>query len=601
MSYQVIARKWRPQNFSSLIGQSHISSTLKNALQSDRLPHAMLFTGPRGTGKTSSARILAKSLRCENAVDFVPCEKCSECDEIAHSRSVNVIEIDGASNNGVDSVRELRDTVNYMPTSGKYKVYIIDEVHMLSTAAFNALLKTLEEPPAHVVFIMATTEIQKIPATILSRCQRFDFRRIPTRLVVERLQYICQQESVEVSTDALWVLARQADGSMRDSQTLLDQAITFIKGKLTNEKIVEVLGLTDRTMLLDALAVLLERNQGRLIGILKRVRDSGCDPGVFITDLLQNLRHLLLVKAMVDVSGNSTGISIEPVDGVSITDLVEASDSEIMFLRDLSLQCSQEDIQFLFDMALKGASDVNRSIDPDIVLEVLLMRMVNAPLVSDLSLLISNQGKQNHSRPANVISPSAPSSSVSSANPSSASAHATVSNDRHQDRSQAQKPSPQNASPQKSTSHNTSPQKSPLEQWVTFVEKMKSIDALVSAKIEHLQFVSINGKQVVLTVPGKMAFLIDQMKDLQFQKKMQTCIDQTWGSGYSINIRLGGGSAEGTSVVAVISAQEEQKQKEIMESIVANPKIKATMESFKAPIKSVTDLGTSQITKGESK
>ena len=253
LAYQVIARKWRPNSFNELVGQSHVSQTLLNALKSDRLPHALLFTGPRGTGKTSSARILAKALRCPNAVDFTPCNSCSDCEDIAAGRSVNVIEVDGASNNGVDAIRELRDAVGYMPSTGKYKVYIIDEVHMLSMSAFNALLKTLEEPPEHVVFVLATTEVHKIPNTVLSRCQRFDFRRIPFRAIAEHLGNICKSENISAEEQALWLLARQGEGSMRDSQSLLDQVITFSSGNITLQRVVEVLGLTDRQLLTDTL------------------------------------------------------------------------------------------------------------------------------------------------------------------------------------------------------------------------------------------------------------------------------------------------------------------------------------------------------------
>ena len=269
LAYQVIARKWRPQSFHDLVGQEHISTTLLNALRNDRLPQALLFTGVRGTGKTSSARILAKSLRCPNAKDFVPCGVCRECEDIANSRSLDVIEIDGASNNGVDAIRELRETVGYMPSSGRWKVYIIDEVHMLSTSAFNALLKTLEEPPPHVVFIMATTEAQKIPNTILSRCQRFDFRRIPSRQIAAQLQKICEAEGVRVEPEAVWLIARQADGSMRDSQSLLDQVITFAAGELTLAKAVDVLGLTDRTVLLETLTALVTRNTEMAIALIE--------------------------------------------------------------------------------------------------------------------------------------------------------------------------------------------------------------------------------------------------------------------------------------------------------------------------------------------
>ncbi len=236
LSYEVIARRFRPQEFESLVGQDHVRQTLSNALRAKRLHHALLFTGPRGTGKTSPARILAKSIRCPNAVDFVPCNRCNECDEITSGRSVNVIEIDGASNNGVDAIRELRETIGYMPSSGKYKIYIIDEVHMLSTSAFNALLKTLEEPPEHVFFVMATTEAHKLPKTILSRVQRFDFRRIPTALIAQHLKKICEADQIKCQPEALWAVARQGDGSMRDSQSLLEQVINFCEGELTLAK-----------------------------------------------------------------------------------------------------------------------------------------------------------------------------------------------------------------------------------------------------------------------------------------------------------------------------------------------------------------------------
>ena len=270
----MIARKWRPQSFQELVGQDHISTTLLNAIRHNRLPQALLFTGVRGTGKTSTARIVAKSLRCPNAIaagDAVPCNQCPTCTDISEGRSLDVIEIDGASNNGVDAVRELRETVGYMPSSGRYKVYIIDEVHMLSTSAFNALLKTLEEPPPHVVFIMATTEVQKIPNTILSRCQRFDFRRIPSRQIATHLEKISAAENVKFETEALWLIARQGDGSLRDSQSLLDQVITFCDGTVTLAKVVEVLGLTDRTLLLEALAALVTRDSLKTVRVIEKI------------------------------------------------------------------------------------------------------------------------------------------------------------------------------------------------------------------------------------------------------------------------------------------------------------------------------------------
>ena len=232
MAYQVIARKFRPQSFNEFVRQEHVTQTLINALASDRFPHALLLTGPRGTGKTTTARIIAKTLICSNSQDNHPCNECQNCVDVNEGRHLDIIEIDVASNNGVDHIRELRDTVGYMHTSGKYKIYIIDEVHMLSTSAFNALLKTLEEPPEHVVFIFATTEVQKIPATILSRCQRFDFRNHTLNDLKNHLAKICTQESIEYDESAVWLIDKQAKGTIRDSLTLLDQILLVIKNFL---------------------------------------------------------------------------------------------------------------------------------------------------------------------------------------------------------------------------------------------------------------------------------------------------------------------------------------------------------------------------------
>src|ERR1700677_2764348 len=224
------------------MGQEHVAQTLLNGLKSSRMPHALLFTGPRGVGKTSAARILAKSLRCTNAKDFVPCNECYDCVEITAGNALDVIEVDGASNNGVENIRELRETIGYMPSRGKYKIYIIDEVHMLSTSAFNALLKTLEEPPPHVIFIFATTEVQKIPATIVSRCQRFDFSGIGSRQIVDCLRAVVAAEGLKADDDALELVARRAGGSMRDAQSLLDQLLAFGGDRLTLDQIHHMLG-----------------------------------------------------------------------------------------------------------------------------------------------------------------------------------------------------------------------------------------------------------------------------------------------------------------------------------------------------------------------
>ena len=246
MSYTALYRKFRPDSFTDVKGQDHIVTTLKNQIAADRIGHAYLFCGTRGTGKTTVAKILARAVNCEHPVDGNPCGKCEACRGIAAGTSMNVIEIDAASNNGVDNIREIRDEVAYSPTSGKYKVYIIDEVHMLSIGAFNALLKTLEEPPSYVIFILATTEAHKIPITILSRCQRYDFRRISLNTIADRMRVLMEEEQVEVEEKALRYIAKKADGSMRDALSLLDQCIAFYLGqKLTYDHVLEVLGAVD--------------------------------------------------------------------------------------------------------------------------------------------------------------------------------------------------------------------------------------------------------------------------------------------------------------------------------------------------------------------
>lgn len=573
----MIARKWRPQSFDQLVGQTHISQTLQNALKNGRIPHALLFTGPRGTGKTSSARILAKSLRCPNSVDFNPCNVCDECREIALGRSVNVIEIDGASNNGVDAIRELRDTVSYSPSSGKYKIYIIDEVHMLSTSAFNALLKTLEEPPAHVVFIMATTEVHKIPQTILSRCQRFDFRSISTRQVADRLKEITRKENVEAEDDALWIIARQGEGSMRDSQSLLDQVITFANGPLTRDNVVQILGLTDRALLLETLTSLANRDTAKMLEVVEKIRTAGYEPGLFAKDLLENIRNLLMLK-----------ISSQP------SEILELPDSEIRFLQGLAVDLSEEDIHLLFDMALKGAGDIPRSSDPRIVLEMVLLRMVQAPKIASLMQLLQGDrasgGKPNFNPSSSTASSSASTSSSSSASASStASAHVSAPASAAAQRPVSSASSLGPKIPHKSDAIGMNPQ----EQWLEFVQKFKQIDALAAAKIENLLFLGEKNKNLELHIPAKLAFLKDQLADANLRGKLQTALESHFGPGYTFQIQLAKDESLGTSAQAMVQQKQKLKQEEIAQKVAEHPAVKSAQIALKGQIKSIKNQPTS--------
>jgi DNA polymerase III subunit gamma/tau len=296
VSYQVFARKYRPQIFDDVLGQDHVVQTLKNAIQQRRLAHAYLFVGPRGTGKTSTARILAKALNCVHGPTPTPCGVCDSCREIALGISLDVLEIDGASNNSVDQVRELRDNVRFAPVRGRYKVYIIDEVHMLTQQAFNALLKTLEEPPQHVIFVFATTEPHKVLPTILSRCQRFDLHRIPPRVIAQHLNFIATQEGVTLSPAASSAIATAADGGLRDAESMLDQLVAFCGTSIDEQQVLEVFGLTAEQVVLDLSQAIITRESTKALHLIHGQQEAGKDLSKLLTDLLNFLRSLLIAQ-----------------------------------------------------------------------------------------------------------------------------------------------------------------------------------------------------------------------------------------------------------------------------------------------------------------
>src|SRR5690349_3551678 len=300
VSYEVFARKYRPQTFDDLVGQTHVSHTLKNAVAQNRLAHAYLFVGPRGVGKTSTARILAKSLNCVNGPTITPCGVCHNCLEIAAGNSLDVIEIDGASNNSVEDVRQLRENVRYAPAKGRYKIYLIDEVHMLSSAAFNALLKTLEEPPEHVKFIFATTEPQKVLPTILSRCQRFDLHRIPANLISEHLQYIASKEKVTLEPAAAHAIARAADGGLRDAESMLDQLVAFCGESIAESEVLNIFGLTSEETVADFTEKILHGDTPAALAVLDEQTALGKEMMKLVSDLIAHLRDLLVFKVRPD-------------------------------------------------------------------------------------------------------------------------------------------------------------------------------------------------------------------------------------------------------------------------------------------------------------
>ncbi|SMC23348.1 DNA polymerase III, tau subunit [Desulfacinum hydrothermale DSM 13146] len=372
MSYLVLARKWRPQVFDHVVGQPHVTRTLQNAIKTGRIAHAYLFTGARGVGKTSVARILAKALNCQKGISPVPCNECSNCREISQGNAVDVLEIDGASNRGIDSIRELRDTVRYRPAKSSYKIYIIDEVHMLTTEAFNALLKTLEEPPEHVLFIFATTEPHKIPGTILSRCQRYDFRRIPTRQILAHLARIAQEEGADFSQSVLFAVAREADGSMRDAQSLMEQLLAFRGEDLEDREVLDLLGVVDRETVREAAQAVLDRDVTRCLDLVDRLHGRGIDLRRFCQRLCEYFRDLMV-------------LSFGRARGGSWLDLPQ---EELQGLEALVSRTSGEALFSYFQMLVAGEEDIRRASLPRVALEMLLLRLATLPCLESIDAVL---------------------------------------------------------------------------------------------------------------------------------------------------------------------------------------------------------------------
>ena len=372
MSYQVIARRWRPQAFDEVVGQHAITTTLKNALASDRLAHALLFAGPRGVGKTTTARIVAKALNCAQGATPSPCGTCPSCQEIAAGRSVDCLEVDAASNTQVEKTRELLETVQYAPIRGRHKIYIIDEAHMLSVSSFNALLKTLEEPPARVVFILATTEPHRIPATIHSRCQRYDFRLLGAGEIAARLREIVRAEGFEAEEGALAVLAQAAAGSMRDGQSLLDQVIASLGGGLTAERVTELLGLVRADLLVEATDAVLGRDAGRAIRLVDRLTNQGQDLRQFLLDFLGHLRDLAILKVCPDPGA-----------------LLEASRVGLEVSRRQAAQTSVPELEVMIRALQQAEGEMRRVSQPRFVLEMALIRLTQMRQLRGLDEILS--------------------------------------------------------------------------------------------------------------------------------------------------------------------------------------------------------------------
>lgn len=372
MSYMVLARKWRPMKFEKVVAQGHVTTTLSNAIKNDRLASAYLFCGPRGVGKTTTARIFAKAINCEKGPTPTPCNKCSSCTEITGSRSLDVFEIDGASNRGIDEIRNLRGNLKYAATKGKYKIYIIDEVHMLTPEAFNALLKTLEEPPSRVLFIFATTEPHKVPATVLSRCQRYDFHRIPLNEIIQQLQNICSAEKINIDEKSLYVIARKSDGSLRDSQSLLDQVVSFCGQEIKIKELSELLGIIDQELFFESSDCISNKDVAAGLQLVEKIFNHGYDMAEFLNGLAEHFRNMLIIRATDNA------------------DLLEGMESYTEKYKDAAQSFSETDSLRLIQLATDTAYQVKRSSNPKLLLEMLIVKMIKMGKSVELDNLLNN-------------------------------------------------------------------------------------------------------------------------------------------------------------------------------------------------------------------
>ncbi|MEZ4524991.1 MAG: DNA polymerase III subunit gamma/tau [Desulfobacterales bacterium] len=376
MSYLVLARKYRPQTFADVVEQEHVTRTLSNAISAGRVAHAILFSGPRGTGKTTIARILAKAMNCEHGPTPAPCNQCRSCTEITSGSAADVFEIDGASNNGVDHIRDLRENIRYMPAHSRYKIYIIDEVHMLSTAAFNALLKTLEEPPAHILFFFATTEPHKIPITILSRCQRHDLRRIDLDDICNHMDALCKKEGISITRESLGIIARESGGSMRDALSLLDQVMSGSPEGISHEQVLDLLGVVDRKILFEMSAAVLRSDLPEILGIIEDIYDQGHNIKELYASLAEHFRNLLVVRM-----------------GRKVDKLVDVPSHEIALMSEQVKDVSEVFLSQILDALCKEESAIRYSTQPRLAMEMAFIRVFQIRPALPIETLIEKLDK----------------------------------------------------------------------------------------------------------------------------------------------------------------------------------------------------------------
>jgi len=551
MSYLVLARKYRPMTFEDLVGQQHVCQTLGNAIKTGRIHHAFLFTGARGVGKTSAARIFAKALNCEAGLSAQPCNRCQSCLEITAGQGLDVFEIDGASNTGVDDIRDLRDNIRYLPSRSRFKIFIIDEVHMLSINAFNALLKTLEEPPEHAKFIFATTEPHKIPVTILSRCQRFDFRKIALPLIRERLQQIAAAEHIVISERSLTLVARRGEGSMRDALSTFDQVIAFCGEDIHDADVQGLLGMVDRRLLLDTVEGVLGRDGRRVLDAVQRIDDLGHSFRQFCRELVEVFRSLVIL-----------GVVDEPAE------LLDATDEELAALRQLASMAGLEDLQRAVTVLVRTEGELAGSSFPRLALEMALVRLAHLPPGREVAALV-RQFEDLERRLANAGPPPGP------------AARGGVVADAPRE-----KPAPAlSVSEPPVSDAQTKPGNQAAGHagdWQDLVRQVKKERPRIGSLLEH-------GRVMRLELPclelgfEENSFHLVQMQDVELQEAFRALAEKFYGRPVAFKVSvLPAAEAESAplSLAAQRQARREDRTRELHEEALSHPSVKAARSLF---------------------
>jgi DNA polymerase-3 subunit gamma/tau len=553
MSYRVLALKWRPQTFDEVAGQDAIAQTLKNAIRMGRTAHAYLFTGPRGVGKTSTARILAKALNCVKGPTPDPDNECDACREITGGRSLDVLEIDGASNRGIDDIRELRESVRYAPASGRTKVYIIDEVHMLTTDAFNALLKTLEEPPSHVVFVLATTEPLKVPATIVSRCQRYDFSRLRLRDTVERLRSICEAEGIEIAEDALALVGRRAEGSMRDALTLLDQVVASGRSPLDAAAVGAALGIAGRELYFALSDAMISQDPRAALGVLATAYGEGQNLQEVAEEWVHHLRNLLVLA--VDEK---------------LAEIVDATDSERARYREQVARVRPADLIRQLHLAIDTSTRMRRSGFPRVLLEVAIAESCLMPRSADLAAWIRElpgvpAAAAPHGAPASSAGPSPTSASTHPSTPAPAPGSPPVLPARS---AQGGGPPPRSTP----TAHDgggraasiaaVAAEPAPLLEevstdptWTAFVQKLRQKRPALAASLSAVELLGEDGGYLRIRLPADRArFATTTLESTENRPIILEAIRETFGRPIGLRVENGGSSEAAAATAAPVPA-----------------------------------------------